>query len=373
MKVLYVGHTYSIHANQGKIRELGNLPGCEVVLLTPDRWKGPLYEHTAEILKSNDVTHHALKTRFAGKEGAYFFNGTVSSIVKQFQPDVLHVEQGAYAISYAQLINACLRHSPKTKATFFTWWNLPYKLSGLKAFLQGYNLSHSSCAIAGNRDAEEVLRQQGFQKPVWVMPQIGVDGIASEPRVRSSGKVRIGYIGRIAAEKGLADLVNALALLDPSTFTFVALGKGQFEEHLREILAQQNIPAELLPAVKNEEVPKVLRTLDVLVLPSRSTPDWVEQFGHILIEAMAEGIPVIGSSSGEIPNVIGEAGLIFPEGNVEKLAEALQSVIEDSIKWLELQRLALKKITKEYTNRRLAERQMDIYSWMCNSGTSVGK
>ena len=67
------------------------------------------------------------------------------------------------------------------------------------------------------------------------------------------------------------------------------------------------------------EVPAVLRALDVLVLPSLTTPSWKEQFGRVLQEAMACAIPVVGSDSGEIPHVIGDAGLVTPEGDAAAL------------------------------------------------------
>ena len=70
------------------------------------------------------------------------------------------------------------------------------------------------------------------------------------------------------------------------------------------------------------DVPRHLRALDALVLPSESTPLWKEQFGHVLIEAMACGVPVVGSDSGAIPEVIGEAGLLFPGGGRDGPARA---------------------------------------------------
>src|SRR5260221_14335510 len=63
--------------------------------------------------------------------------------------------------------------------------------------------------------------------------------------------------------------------------------------------------------------------IDALVLRSLTTPVWKEQFGRVLTEAMACGVPVVGSSSGAIPEVIGEAGLIFPEGDAAALAGCL--------------------------------------------------
>jgi glycosyltransferase involved in cell wall biosynthesis len=65
--------------------------------------------------------------------------------------------------------------------------------------------------------------------------------------------------------------------------------------------------------------------MDVLVLPSRTTPTWAEQFGRVLVEALWCGVPVVGSDSGEIPWVIETTGggLVFPEGDVATLAETL--------------------------------------------------
>ncbi|KMW70854.1 hypothetical protein WN50_32145, partial [Limnoraphis robusta CS-951] len=56
---------------------------------------------------------------------------------------------------------------------------------------------------------------------------------------------------------------------------------------------------------------------------------WKEQFGHVLIEAMACKVPVIGSDSGEIPHVIGEAGVVFPEGKAEALGDCIRQLMEN--------------------------------------------
>jgi glycosyltransferase involved in cell wall biosynthesis len=75
------------------------------------------------------------------------------------------------------------------------------------------------------------------------------------------------------------------------------------------------------------EVARLMRTSDVLVLPSHTIPGkWKEQFGRVLVEAMASGCVPIGSDSGAIPFVIGTAGLIFPERDITSLAKCLDSV-----------------------------------------------
>ncbi len=69
-------------------------------------------------------------------------------------------------------------------------------------------------------------------------------------------------------------------------------------------------------AVAHEAVPDYLAALDTLVLPSCTTSTWAEQFGHVLIEAMAAGLPVMGSSSAAISEVVADAGLLFPRATL---------------------------------------------------------
>ncbi len=86
-------------------------------------------------------------------------------------------------------------------------------------------------------------------------------------------------------------------------------------------LRQQSLP---------DDVPRALAEIDTLAAPSLTQPHWKEQFGRVLIEAMACGVPVVGSDSGEIPQVVGDAGLIVPEGDVAALRAALLHLAEDS-------------------------------------------
>src|ERR1700733_271239 len=177
MKILYVGHTYTIRSNQAKIAALAKLPGVELTLVTPQGWRGPLYSNKAEKFDSTlapNVKHQIIRAFFLGREGAYFFSPAIFSIISKFKPDIVHVEQGAYALSYMQILLGLKLFSPKSCALFFTWWNLPYSLHGIKRMAQSFNLAHSVCAIAGNEAAKLVLAMQGFEKPVYILPQLGI-------------------------------------------------------------------------------------------------------------------------------------------------------------------------------------------------------
>jgi glycosyltransferase involved in cell wall biosynthesis len=381
MKILYVGHTYTVRSNQAKIVALARLPDVEITLVTPQGWRGPLYSNKTEKFDNSlapNVDHHIVRAFFTGREGAYFFSPAIFPLIKRVQPDIVHVEQGAYALSYCQILWGLKLFSPQSKALFFTWWNLPYRLRGLKRRAQDFNFAYSSCAIAGNEAAKSVLREQGFAKPVHVLPQLGIDlsaysGINAEEH-RLPGSFTIGYAGRISEEKGVLDLVRAAGQMkNKSAVSLYFVGAGEALDKVKQEAEQCGLPLVHHPAVLNDDLPRHLSIMDVLVLPSHSTPGWVEQFGHILIEAMAAGVPVVGSSSGEIPNVIGKAGLIFTEGNTNELAKCLDLLEENETERKRLIEAGRTRVRDNFTNEKIADMQFQIYESMMLEKAGVPK
>ena len=119
---------------------------------------------------------------------------------------------------------------------------------------------------------------------------------------------------------------------------------------------------EFLGRVPSTDTPQYYRQLDMLVLPSLSRPNWVEQFGRVLIEAMACGVGVVGSASGEIPWVIGDAGVLFPEGDVEALAQVLQGLIGDAERRTELGAQGRARVLGQFTQAHVAEATARVYA-----------
>jgi glycosyltransferase involved in cell wall biosynthesis len=172
----------------------------------------------------------------------------------------------------------------------------------------------------------------------------------------------IGYVGRIVKEKGIADLIQALVSL-PESCVLMILGSGELEASMRKLSDSLGVASRILwvPRISSLEVPKYMNALDVLVLPSRTTHRWKEQFGRVLIEAMVCETPVVGSSSGEIPRVIGDGGLVFPEGNVPALVRHLHTLYEDSGIRAELGAKGRARVLGRFTHRRIAEETMKFY------------
>jgi glycosyltransferase involved in cell wall biosynthesis len=108
-------------------------------------------------------------------------------------------------------------------------------------------------------------------------------------------------------------------------------------------------------------MPDRLRGWDVVVLPSLTRPNWKEQFGRILVEAMACAVPVVASGSGEIPNVVGDAGVLVPEGDAGALRAALAALLADPARRQELGRRGRARALERYTHRRIAEATARVY------------
>ena len=174
-------------------------------------------------------------------------------------------------------------------------------------------------------------------------------------------------------EKGLLTLGKALASLSVSEapWKWLLLGRGPLQRSLCDWAAFHGIKDRLIwvESVPHDQVPQYINLMSTLVLPSQTTYQfktltavgWKEQFGHVLIEAMACKVPVIGSDSGEIPNVIGDSGLVFPEGDVQALSNCLILLMEQPELAKNLGQLGYERAMAQYTNYALAQQQLDFY------------
>lgn len=375
-KVLVVGHTYMPDINRQKYIALSNVStDYEIVVVTPEYWHDDLVvleSHNDEMARLQFV---ALKTFFHGRESVYFYrNRDLRRILETLKPDVVLVEQGANALCYFQVLRLIRKLNLRAKCAFFTWENLPYKLDFFRQRIEAYNLRHTDLAFVGNRDGQDILRQRGFTGWIEVIPQIGVDPNTFSYRVshdKTCDVPIIGFAGRLIQEKGLHTLMAALERLRSLSWKFLVVGKGDLLPDLMQWKKKEGFAdrVEILDAVPHHEVPGMMQKMDVFVLPSETASFWKEQFGHVLVEAMSSGVPVIGSDSGEIPHVIGDAGLVFLEGDVQALAECLKRLIVDKGLREDLAEKGYRRVIDHYTHDAIAHRLDGIFAKLIKGDT----
>jgi glycosyltransferase involved in cell wall biosynthesis len=165
----------------------------------------------------------------------------------------------------------------------------------------------------------------------------------------------VGYTGRFVEEKGIRVLLAALVGVD-FDFQLLMLGRGPLEKEIRSFAAKHGWSDRLkiVSGVGHSDIARYQNCMDVMVVPSLTRPFWKEQFGHVIIEAMACEVPVIGSDSAEVPNVIGEAGIVTREGDAEALRAALAGLAADPERRRQLGQAGRRRVLAKYTHERIA-------------------
>lgn len=371
MKILFISHAMVVDVYREKLPYLADNGKHKVFLVTPKKWReagqivsmkqngNPLYKCTSTL-------------RLFKFHGATFLYGpTILGIIRSFKPDIIHVEEEPYSLAaFEILIYKSLAHRT-SKVIFFTWQNIYKRYVPPFNLIEQFALRYFDAAIAGNSEAAKILKRKGFAKEIAIIPQIGV-----EPRLYNKDEVEtyrqdkfiIGFIGRVEKEKGLESVLNAVSKLKMDYELWI-IGNGSYVNELNKIAKKSGVYDKLriIHAVAHCEIPTYLGNLDVLILPSQTTLKWKEQFGRVLIEAMAYGIPVIGSNSGSIPEVIGDAGLIFDEDCPNQLADHVLKIFDDCKLRERLANRGRERAIKNFSTSVIASKTLDFYKNLTNS------
>jgi glycosyltransferase involved in cell wall biosynthesis len=363
MRVLIVSKILVVAAYRRKLDAIAAHPDVDqVVAVTGPEWREP-GGRVVPFETSSDDCHYDLRVEPMWLNGSYhlFVWPRLARVLNEVRPDLVHIDEEPYNLATAHGTWAAGRVG--ARSLFFTWQNLLRRYPPPFRWFEQRVFAQSAFGIAGNREALEVLRAKGYCGPGAVIPQFGFDPDLFSPASKPpDGVPVIGYLSRLVEEKGVFVLLAALANV-PGEWRLHVIGSGPMETEARHRADQLGFADRISweRGVPSTEIPDRLRTFSVLVQPSLTRRHWKEQFGRALMEAMACSVPVIGSDSAEIPNVIGDAGLVVPEGD----ANALSGAIEQLLAHAELRRTLGEKgrarALRRYTHARIAEQTVDVY------------
>jgi glycosyltransferase involved in cell wall biosynthesis len=377
IRALLVGHTYILRVNQQKLEPIRRR--CEAVgLLVPENWvdRTGLYGCRRMSVQQPDTSIQMYMARALrpGHVASYVFDPVaLVAALKDFRPNVVQVDQEVYSTASAQVVLTA--RALGIKSVVFGWENLHRRIHPIQRVARRAVLALTDAILCGNTEGSALVRRWGYRRRIEVIPQMGVD-TQFFPRITSRPKAEftLGYVGRLVPEKGVATLLKAVLLLERSGHAFraVVYGSGTASGELMRLAADLGISRRIswMGPVSHERVPAAMSEIDALVLPSNTTPSWKEQFGHVLIEAMSMGIPVVGSSSGAIPEVIGREDVIFPEGDAIALASRLRRLLDDKAWRQELSDHGASRVRSRYTHDRIAERLVAVWSDIVGQGGS---
>ncbi len=359
MKVLLISHACVIPVTWSKIEIFRSQ--CEIRVVVPHIWPyyGSYHSPSGDLVVP-------LKSFFYGKNHFHFYKN-INDTILNFKPDLIHIDEEPY--SFVTFQAAFYAKKLSIPYLVFTWQNIwkryPWPFSSTEAYV----LNNCAGLIGGNAESIKVFIKKGYEGPTAVIPQFGVESkfVDSVARIHHGSRLRIGFLGRFVAEKGLNTVFNAITKLPDVQLELV--GAGPAISEWKHAISDLGISHQVhfSNPIASTDIWPLLRTWDVLVLPSLTKSNWKEQFGRVLIEAMAVGTCVLGSSSGEIPQVIGDAGLIFRESDHLDCAEKLKRLHDPILRSL-LAARGLKRVLKNYTQERIVEQSLDFYNYVFSSG-----
>jgi glycosyltransferase involved in cell wall biosynthesis len=367
-----------IGAYHSKLKQLAAQPHVQLTAIVPPGWRDERGELKLERTTGNGYSLIVTPLRFNGNFHLHYYP-QLDRLLRQLKPDLVHIDEEPYNLATFLAMRSAQRLG--AKAIFFSWQNLNRTYPPPFRWFERYTLQHAAAGIVGNADAVQVWRAKGYRGPLTVIPQVGVEPEVFKPedrnrdstaeavlhadgRIPVSSAFVVGYAGRFVEEKGIDVLLSALSDLD-GAWQLELLGSGPDQTRLAELARRWQIAdrVRFLPWRPSAQIADFYRSLDVLVLPSRSRSNWKEQFGRVLVDAMACGVPVIGSTCGEIPHVIGDAGLIFPEGSAAALHDHLRMLRNNQSLRRDLAQRGRQRVLDHFTQEQIARQTYEVY---CN-------
>ncbi len=354
-----------VGAYQTKLEEIARFDDVELLVIVPPVWLDPAGPVALERSHTEGYRLLADPIRFNGRFHLHYYP-KLKRRLAEFRPDIVHIDEEPYNLATFLAMRQAKGVAAKT--LFFSWQNLLRRYPFPFSWMEKQVLAGIDAAIMGNQEAVAVWQSKGYAGPHTVIPQFGVDTAAYRPpayRDQGRGFVIGSANRRLVPEKGVDVLLRAAAKL-PGIWRVQIAGDGPERPLLQKLSHELGIAdrVQFDGPIPSAQMPGYLQQMDVMVLPSRTRPNWKEQFGRVLVEAMACETAVIGSDSGEIPHVIGDAGLIFPEDDVDALHAHLLQLMQSPDLRDELGRKGRARVLDRYTQSQIAAQTVAVYRKM---------
>ena len=375
LRILTIGHSYCVAMNRALIREVARDPELEVTVAAPSYFHGDLRPIVLEPEPAGSplrlVPLGTLLSRFIH---IFRYDGAaLGALIRKGQFDVVHAWEEPYVFAGYQIAcalkNSSARFCFRTAQSYVKHYPPPF------GYFERRVLARAQGWIAGASLVHEAMLRRGYPQSSGRILNLAVDLAEFQPvsPALRTGLLKelglqppvVGFVGRLTQAKGLDVLMQAMEKIGAARpWSMLLLGSGEYEQKVREWASRNgwgNRVKVLL--VKHSDMPRYVGAMDLLAAPSQSMKNWREQFGRMIIEAFACGVPVIGSDSGEIPFVIGDAGRVVGESDVEGWARSLEQLLDSPEQRAELAARGLARAPR-YSTASIARQYRDYYRWL---------
>jgi glycosyltransferase involved in cell wall biosynthesis len=361
VRAVIMSHAYADQANRAKLRSLAAL-GVTVVAVVPDRWAasdGVIHRAAGEEDAGVRVVPIAVRGKAMVPDRLEWSAKALRRVLGEFRPDLLHIEEEPW--TQAATLGIKQAHRLGIPTVLYTGESVPRSHTLARRFRRDRNLRSAGGVVAGSQLALASVTSRRVTNPTLVLPQLGV----TPPPVAARGSqptFTIGFVGRLVPERGLDLLFRACVGL-AGKWTITVVGTGPSQEELEGLAQRLGVSARVswLGALPRDTVEQVWPRLDCVVLPSRTTPRWVLGVGRAAMYAMAHGVAVVGSDSGILSELVGDAGRIVPEENVPALTAALQELYADRAECARLGSVGRQRVLEHFSDDAVARKTLAFW------------
>lgn len=361
LRVVSISHS-AVRAGAARMRYevLATDPSLDLTLVVPEVWhEYGQAEHAEPSRTGLKVRIQPARLTRGGPAKWYLHHYPgLRGVLRELQPDVIHLWEEPWSIVALQALRLRDSIAPQAALVLETDQNTLRKLPVGFEQIRRHTLARTDLLIARGEEALGVSQSCGFTgASEFVM--YGIDAATFFPRERPSrqtGAFQLGYVGRLVPEKGLDDVLMALhQCRAPVEFTMLGAGPEKAGLLARAATLGLADRVRILEPRSPAGVGEFMSSLDALVLMSRTMPTWKEQFGRVIMEAHACGVPVIGSSSGSIPWVVGRGGWVVEEGNAMQLARLLDTLVDEPDQVVAAGKLSVLEVDRRFSFRVVSD------------------
>ncbi len=246
-------------------------------------------------------------------------------------------------------------------------------------------LQEADAILAVTETTRRMLIEEGVAPHRIVVIPPAVDTERFKPQERDRGLCeRLGiaqtdfiilFIGRLVSEKGIAELLDTIPIIlksgAPKRIRYLFVGQGPMAKEIA--IAQKRYGRVVLTAGSfgYGELPKIHNLADLFVLPSKPVRKWQEQFGYVLVESMACGKCVISTTSGSIPDVVGDAATLVAPGDASALAAKILELLEAPLVRKEFGEAALRRVGTQFSPFVVTPQLESLYAHVLSKGNNV--
>jgi len=368
-RLLTIGHSYVIALNRRLADEMARQGAgrWSVTAAAPRSFAGDLRRVALEPLP-HEACRVVPLTVYGDRVPHLMVYGGLRRLMSE-PWDVVHCWEEPYVAAGAQIAWSAPRGA---RFVFATFQNLAKRYPPPFNWMERRVLDRADGWIAFGHSIHttQVSRRGYADHPSRIVPP-GVDTTVFAPSLAARTRIRaehgwddsvpvVGFVGRFVRQKGCAVLIEALSRV-AAPWRALFVGGGPELDMLKAFADAHPGRVSIATGVSHDAVPAYLNAMDVLCAPSQTTPQWREQFGRMLIEAMACGVPVLASRSGEIPHVLDGVGVLLPEDDAGEWAAALTRILTTPAERDELSRQGVSRARTEFDWPVVARRHLDFF------------